>query len=250
MEEAAGSTLFLRTRAGMQPTDAGWRLLRAAERLAEEMSRVGRALPETSKARREVGVSIGPLLAAQWLRASGSSLVSELGEVELTLTAGPDAELSVGWTRSRSTATRARSLGALGFGLYAAESYLAAHGRPRTSAALAGHSWVLGPGRLERSADARWAARMARSGTVALRAADPAVAVAAVAAGVGVGVLLQGSEDAYPELARLFPVGELRLRTVWLGLPRDTRNAAHLERAAKVIDATLGDHIRRWQRRG
>ena len=250
LEEEAGATLFLRSRAGLLPTDAGRRVLRAAERMAEEMSRVDRALPSPGASRGRVRVSVDAVLAMLWLRAAGPSLAAALGELELELTTGPHADLTVGWERPGRAGLTARRLGALGSALYASEDYLAERGRARTAGGLAGHAWVLGSDALQRTAAGRWASRTAREGTVRLRSDDPGLVLAGVAAGLGVGVLLQGSEDAYPALVRLFPIPELRPRALWLGLPRDTRSAPRLGRVAKAIDATLGERVRRWQRRG
>jgi DNA-binding transcriptional LysR family regulator len=248
MEEAAGATLFLRTRTGLQPTDAGWRLLRAAERLGEEMSRVKRAIPPAPLHRPRVRLSIDAELAALWLRASGDTLFSLLAANALELGSGAGAELTVGWDRPGREGWTARRLGALGRALYASTGYLGDRGRPRSPETLAGHAWVLGAG--EDAAADRWVARLARGGTVVLRAGDPALRAAAVEAGLGVGALLQGSEDASSGLVRLFPIPGLRPRTLWLGLPRDTRRAPQLRRAAKALDATLGETVRRWQKRG
>jgi DNA-binding transcriptional LysR family regulator len=248
MEEAAGATLFLRTRTGLQPTDAGWRLLRAAERLAEEMSRVKRAIPPPSAERVRIRVAIDAELAAAWLRASGDTLLSQLAGIELELRQGADAELTVGWGRPEPERWTARRLGALGVGLYASSAYLGDRGRPRSADTLAGHTWVVGAG--EESPADRWVARHARGGTVVLRADDPALRAAAVEAGLGVGAFLQGSEDAYPELVRLFPIPGLRPRTLWLGLPRDTHRSRPLRRAVKALDAAVGETVRRWQKRG
>jgi DNA-binding transcriptional LysR family regulator len=248
MEQAAGATLFLRTRTGVEPTDAGWRLLRAAERLAEEMSRVKRAIPPPPAERLRVRVAIDAELASAWLRASGDTLLSLLDGIELELAPRADADLTAGWDRPERTGWTARRLGALGVALYASSGYLGERRRPRSAEALAGHAWVASA--TEESAADRWVARHARGGTIVLRAADPALRAAAVEAGLGVGALLQGSEDAYPELVRLFPITGLRPRTVWLALPRDTRRAPQLRRAAKALDATLGETVRRWQKRG
>lgn len=250
LEAAAGSTLFLRTRAGLQPTDAGRRLLRAGERMAEEMSRVDRALPPLTAERVRVRVSIDAAVTTLWLRTAGATLLSALGEVELELTGEAEADLTVGWVRPAGPGWSARRLGVLGFALYASADYLAERGHPRAPAALSAHRWVLGLDALPQSAAGRWAARPVRAGTVVLRTDDPALLLAAVAAGLGLGVLPQGSEDVEPALVRLFPIPELRARTLWLGVPRAARRAPHLGRAAKAIDATLGEAVRRWQRRG
>ena len=250
MEQAAGATLFLRTRTGVEPTAAGWRLLRAAERLAEEMSRVKRALPAPPASRPRVRVAVDSELGALWLGAAGETGLSATAEVELELVEAGDAQLTVGWERPARAGWTGRRLGTLGVGLYAASSYLSERARPRTPEALAGHAWVLTSGTASASPAGRWAERLAGDGTVALRAADPGLRVAAVVAGLGVGVLLQGSEEAHPELVRLFPLPALRTRAVWLGRPRQGQGAPQLRAAAKALDLTLGDAVRRWARRG
>jgi DNA-binding transcriptional LysR family regulator len=82
-----------------------------------------------------------------------------------------------------------RPLGLAGFALYASEAYLARRGRPRSRGSLRGHEVVCYGGELAAVPLARFLGERAREAEVAFRANSVASVYAAVAAGLGLGVL-------------------------------------------------------------
>jgi DNA-binding transcriptional LysR family regulator len=93
----------------------------------------------------------------------------------------------------------------LGAGVYAASSYLAAHGRPATHEDVRGHKLV-------RYADAflhlpafNWIERFAPAGAPAVRVDSTDLARTLIASRSGIGVLYCVAGDAEPALERVFP---------------------------------------------
>jgi DNA-binding transcriptional LysR family regulator len=259
LERAAGATLFLQTRSGLLPTDAGQSVLRAAERMEEEMARVQRALTPKDSAQGPVRVATTEVMAENWLRESGPALRPMLDGVELFLV--PDlppvdlirgeADLAIRLERPNRSGLVTRKLGDVGHGLYAARSYLADQGRPRSVADLSGQRVVLGTGPLARSASGTWMSRASRgAATVVLRTESLSLLRAAVESGLGLGVLPTGSEELHPELVRIAPLPDVSPLPVWLLMPRKMARSSPVHRVARLIEQTLGAAYRRWQQRG
>jgi DNA-binding transcriptional LysR family regulator len=241
------------------PTDAGRSVLHAAERMEEEMARVQRALTPKPSAHGPVRVATADVVAENWLRESGPALRQALDGVELFLV--PDlppvdlvrgeADLAIRLERPNREGLVARKLGAVGHGLYAARSYLADQGRPRSAADLSGQQVVLGTGPLARSAAGAWMNRASRgAATVVLRTESLPVLRAAVESGLGLGVLPTGSEELHPELVRLAPLLDVSPLPVWLLMPRKMARSSPVRRVARLIQQGLGAALGRWQRRG
>jgi DNA-binding transcriptional LysR family regulator len=259
LERAAGATLFLQTHSGLLPTDAGRSVLRSAERMEEEMARVQRALTPKISAHGPVRVATTEVMAETWLRESGPALRQRLDGVELFLV--PDlppvdlirgeADLAIRLERAKREGLVARKLGEVAHGLYAARSYLADQGRPRSVADLSGQRVVLGTGPLARSASGTWMSRASRgAATVVLRTESLPVLRAAVQSGLGLGVLPTGSEELHPELVRIAPLLDVSPSPVWLLMPRKMARSSPAHRVARLIEQTLGAAYRRWQQRG
>jgi len=107
-----------------------------------------------------------------------------------------------------------RRIATAGFALYAAQSYLASHGRPRPGRRLEGHQVVCYGGELASTPIGRWATQEASSAEVVVRANSVGAVYEAVAAGLGLGVLpcLLGERALVRVSAR--PVGAVPLWTV------------------------------------
>jgi DNA-binding transcriptional LysR family regulator len=259
LERAAGATLFLRTHSGLLPTDAGRSVLRAAERMEEEMARVQRALAPKVPTQGPVRIATSEAVAESWLRESGPRLRQKLDGVELILVADAppvdllrgEADLAVRLERPSREDLAVRKLGEVGHGLYAARSYLAEQGRPRSADDLSGQRVVLGTGLLARSASGTWMGRASRrAAAVVLRTESLPVLRAAVESGLGLGVLPTGSEELHPELVRLAPLLDVVPSPVWLLMPRKVARNSPVRRVARLIEQTLGAAYRRWQQQG
>jgi DNA-binding transcriptional LysR family regulator len=129
-----------------------------------------------------------------------------------------------------------RQIGAVGFALYAAPSYLARRGRPSLRGGLRGHEIVCYGSDLAAAPIARWMVEHAHEAELALRADSLASVHRAVAAGLGLGVLPcllgQGLERISPAVLGRSPIWTVvhedlvrnaRVRAVLLFLSELTR---------------------------
>lgn len=251
VERAAGAALFVREGNRLLPTDAGRSALHTGERMAEEMARIDRALPHVPPGS-PVRVRVEEMLAARWLQVSAVDLARTLGNVTLELVTGErgntGVDLEVTSSPREGKESARSSLGLTADALHASEPYLVDHGRPPSGESLIGHRVVVLTGAAGRTHAGRWLVRAASSGAeVALRTDSPPVFIAAVQAGVGLGVLPEGVEEVFPDLVRVAALPELPVRTVWL-VQRDVRPSARVRRAAQVLEQTLSLALRRWQR--
>ena len=249
VERAAGAALFVREDGRIFPTDAGWSALHTGERMSEEMARVEQALPRVPSGP-PVRVRVEEPLAARWLESAASELARGLGSVTLEIVTGrrrgsaPDLEVT-----PRRAGDDARPLGVLANALYASEAYLLDHGRPSSADRLIGHRVVLPTGPLARTDAGRWVLAASRGGAqVSLRADSMAVLLAAVHAGVGLGVLPRGSEELAPELVQVSALPEIPLRPLWLVFEGEGRRSPRVRRAAQALEQTLSAALRRWER--
>jgi len=250
VERAAGAALFVREDGRIFPTDAGRSALHTGERMSEEMARVERALPRVLPGP-PVRVRVEEPLAARWLQTAAAELARGLGPVTLEITTsrggrGSALDLEVS---TRRAGEESRPLGVLADALYASEAYLLDHGRPSSAERLVGHRVVLPTGALARTDAGRWLLAASRAGAqVALRADSIAVLLAAVHAGVGLGVLPHGSEELAPELVQVAALPEVPLRPLWLVFGGEGRRSPRVRRAAQALEQTLSAALRRWER--
>lgn len=250
VERAAGIALFVREDGRIFPTDAGRSALHTGERMSEEMAKVERALPRVPPGP-PVLVRVEEPLAARWLESASADLARGLGSVTLEIVTGRGARASAAdlEVTTRRAGDDPRPLGVLADALYASEAYLLDHGRPSSTERLVGHRVVLPTGPLARTDAGRWLLAAARGGAqVALRADSAAVLLAAVHAGVGLGVLPRGSEELAPELVRVSALPEISLRPLWLVFGGGGRRSPRVRRAAQVLEQTLSAALRRWER--
>lgn len=242
LEASLGLRLFDRTPDGLRLTADGRALLEAAT--AMERSAGDFALRATARDRDLEGVvriATTELFACAFLvgalprvreRYPGirvelalSSAESDLlrREADLALRFGPQG------ARPRPRAVSARRLGDEPFSLYGTDAYLRRRGEPASPDDLSGHEVVAYSGRHPASA---WCARAFRGATVALSAPSMQVTGAAIAAGLGLGVLPVRAARIFPLLRRLSPA--VARGTGWLVVHPDLRL---VPRIRVVIDA-------------
>jgi len=162
----------------------------------------------------------------------GGALFERIGDAELG--GGVDGEgRPVGVDHLAQTLV-AKKLAAVGFTLYAAESYLERHGFPRKDAGLAGHLVCAYGGEIAQIEPAKWLADLEEKGAgrVVLSTGSMLGLTRSIAAGVGVGVLPCFLGDAEPTLRRVIeePIGKTE---VWLVVHPDM---ARVSRVRAVID--------------
>jgi DNA-binding transcriptional LysR family regulator len=201
IERSAGTALFVREEGRILPTDAGRSAMHTGERMAEEMARVDRVLPRVPPGP-PVRVRVDETLAAHWLQTAATELARKLGNVTLELVTGwrggAKAEVDLEITTDRSTGQGGspRALGLITESLHASEAYLLDHGRPAQDR-LVGHRLVLFSGRARTEAG-RWLLEASRKGPRSRSGRTASRCSSRPCSGVGLGVLLRGSEEVAP----------------------------------------------------
>lgn len=241
LETSLGLRLFDRTPDGLRITTEGEALLEAATRM--EQSAEDLALRATVSDRDLEGVvriATTELFACSFLvgaldyvRKKYPRICVELvlsnmetdllrREADIAFRFGPEA------SRPRPPTLVARRLGDEPFLLYGADAYLNRRGAPADPDDLVDHDVVVYAGR---HPAAEWCARAFARATVALSAPSMQVTGAAIAAGLGLGVLPTRAARLFPALRPLSPM--VAQGTGWLIVHPDLR---HVPRMRVVVD--------------
>lgn len=241
LEGRLGARLLERTPDGYTPTAAGEAILGNAERIEAEMLAVERRI--TGHDVRLEGVVrlttveslateiVLPILAG--LRAQHPGIEIELAsDVRNLNLSRREADIALRVARFDQGGLTARRVGTIGFGLYASEDYLAAHGRPDFAAGGEGHAVVTMLPELMGGADMVWLAELLPGAAVALRTNSRPGHRAAALAGLGLACLERFLGDGSGlVLLETPPPPE---RELWMGVHSDIR---HMPRIRAVTEA-------------
>jgi len=253
LEEALAVRLFDRTPDGYALTQAGRDLLAHAERMEHEVQAAERAV--TAADQRPAGVvrlATTEMLATRFLVPHLPRLLGRHPQIQLAIAtttrpivlARGEADITVRLTRPREPDIVAQRLGAIHLALYAARTYLAAHGAPeRPEHSLLGHRVVLfAPSRAFDVENSWFAARLGDA-QVVLRSDSVSAIYAATLAGLGIAllpVLVAGRE---PELVRL-PTGlEAEPRIIWQGVHRDLMKSARVQAVMSFLADVVATEV-------
>lgn len=122
--------------------------------------------------------------------------------------------------------------------IYASESYVQAHGRPDSLAALAGHALIGFDGIMARHRAATWLAQAVPGARIVSRGTSILGAVEAVKSGLGVAPLPTTLGDAEPRLVQVLPPVSELTRSWYLLTHPDLRDTP---RVAAFVDHVLAD---------
>lgn len=254
LETSLGLRLFDRTPVGLQITTEGKALLDAAMRM--ELSADDLALRATLSDRDLEGVvriATTELFACSFLVGALEAVRRKYPRicVELMLSNTEadllkrEADMAFRFvpeaSRPRSPALVAQKLGDEPFLLYGAETYLDRRQAPADPENLADHDVVVYAGP---HPAAGWCAKAFALATVALSAPSMQVTGAAIAAGLGLGVLPKRAARLFPALRPLSPV--LAQGTGWLIIHPDLRRVPRIRVVVDTLatlyraDPTLG----------
>jgi DNA-binding transcriptional LysR family regulator len=212
LEARLGLKLFQRHARGYTPTEAGEDLLRVAQATEDQFAQLLARIKGSGQAvsgelvvtsLTPLGPQLTPLLAtfqAQHPEVTIRFLIGErlfrleYGEAHVAIRAGAKPE---------HPDCVVQALSVREYGMYAARSYVAAHGTPEREADYAAHRFV-GPDSEDHGApSSRWMAAHVPRDRVTWRSDDTAVLEAAVRAGVGIGLINAGRAREDAELIEL-----------------------------------------------
>ncbi len=252
LEEALGLTLFVRSQAGLAPTEAAAALRPYAETLAATAGALLRAAASQGEGVRGVvritcsevvGVEVLPPLLVS-LRQRHPELVVELvptNRVEDVLRR--DADIAVRMLPPGQQALVARRVGATRVGLHATADYLARHGMPRRWEDLAGHALIGFDRETALTRRLRQQLGPMRREAFALRTDSDLAQLAAIRAGYGIGACQCGLAQRGPRLVRVLPeLFQIELDT-WLAMHEDLRDNPRCRATFEHLAEGLGRYI-------
>jgi DNA-binding transcriptional LysR family regulator len=233
LEESLGAILFDRRKGTWQITSVGRRVLERAERIEEEMAAIERtAETETKSVSGLVRVTSVAGIISEYLAprlpeiyAKHPDLCLDLvdSDANLNLTRR-EADVAIRLSRPESGDFVIRKLGVMSFAVY--ES--AVPGVARRDG-----DWVGYNENLARVPEMRWLEDHLAGGRIRLRENGARTLCAAIAAGVGRGILACFVADTQPNLRRHRGEGPVLSRDMWMLAHRDARESA---RVAVVTD--------------
>jgi DNA-binding transcriptional LysR family regulator len=232
LEAALGITLFTRTQDGLAPTEAAQRLAEAAEGmalLADAIVRDASAPADDTSgtvriaASHIVGAEVLPPMLTDLHRAWPHIAIElSLSNRNEDMVRGA-ADIAVRMMRPEQGALVAKRLGTVRLGLYAHRDYLRRHGTPRDKAALARHVLI----GYDRNQDF-WPAlhkqglELTRA-DFAFRCDSEQAQLAALRAGMGIGICQIGIARRDPVLTPVLAGTFSMSLEMWLAMHRDMR---------------------------
>ena len=250
LEAALGRRLFLRSQRGLVATEAARAMLPYLEALAATSAALRRTVTTTEAgvggtvritASEIVGVErLPPILAALRRRHPGLELELALSnEVEDLLRR--DADIAVRMVAPVQEALVARRVGSAELGLYAHAGYLAGRSPPARVGDLAAHD-LIGfdretPALRAFLAGYPWLA----AASFAFRSGSDLAQLAAIRAGVGIGVCQVGIAARDPALVRVLPADFAPGLPTWVVMHEDLRATPRVRAAFD----TLAEHLTR-----
>lgn len=260
MEATLGARLFDRSPRGVTPTPAAFALVSHAERIESELlaamsSVAGRdrevegmvrlATPEAIASH-----LIAPNVAA--LRARHPRLTLELAsESKVASLSRREAEIAVMLKPPPRGRFVTRKLADYRLGLYASKAYLEREGAPATRADLSRHVFVSYIEELAGFAEMIALDQLLPGASIVFRASSSAAQHAAVAAGMGLGVLHRFAAAEDERLVQLFPEstpesmpgsmpGSMEVwRSYWLVMHADLQRLPRVRAAADFLDEVM-----------
>lgn len=214
LEAALGAPLFDRRPAGSVLTDAGERLLPAAERIEAEMLGIAEQFRAgdaevTGTVRLGAPDGLGNYFLAAELGALGGrhpGLTVELVPLPRTFSLSRrEADLAIVLEAPAEGRLVVSRLIDYSLSVYAAGAYLDAHGTPERAEDLAAHAVVTGVEDFAYATALDYSAVLERHGGRRFRCASVMGQMEAVRAGAGLGVLHDFAASTVPELKRVLP---------------------------------------------
>lgn len=248
LEEELGTRLFDRTPAGLVLTASGRNIRGTVEEMEASVHAVERkAGGDDTRLEGVVRVTLTEAFAVNTLlprfgpfheRHPGIEVrfLTDYGALNL---ARREADLAVRLTRPKEEALVARKVGEIAITLYASEAYLARRGLPDPASGFAGHEVL---GHVEPATawpEARWMTASAPSARVVARFNSLLSVVAAVRAGMGLGLMPCFTGDSEPGLRRVLPPVPSLKRDIWLVVHRDMQQNARVRAVLHFIDELI-----------
>lgn len=248
LERALGAPLVLRGPEGLTLTPLGQRILP----LATEVERAVAATREAAVSQRaRVRLSIPQALTclfaqshAQWRLEHPAISLEIIGANRSPDLKRGGADLAVVIREVEDDDLVQRSLGPVGWSLYAAQSYLSRRPAPIDPNDLSGHEIVALATDSTAAPAAKWLAKHAGTGTVVSRSNASAALVDATVAGAGLALLPCFLAEEEASLQRLTP-DVLTSHSTWLVYRREVRIAQPVRAVVSFVNDVMRENASR-----
>jgi DNA-binding transcriptional LysR family regulator len=249
LERKLGAKLFSPSPAGQLLSRTGRMILAhaeqmesgalAAERVASGRDAGLRGRVTITSSEWLIGSVLGPLLGP--FLAQHPDLEFDLAaDVRHLSLLRREADIALRPSRFEQQNVVQRVAGAIAFGLYAADSYLATNGMPDFLRQCEGHSLIAMSEELKKIPDLDWLPTVAARARVIVRTNGREPMVAMASAGLGLACLPRFLGDRAPHL-RLLPTPTAGPeRKLWLGTTADARSVLRVKASVSFLAAALG----------
>ncbi len=252
LEQALGLALFTRSQTGFIPTEAAYELESYAETLAATSAALLRAASGIGRdgeraIRGTVRITASEVISAEVLPAILAKLSRSHPHIQIELAVSNklenllrrDADIAVRMTRPEHEALIARRIGNIELGLHAHRSYLKRRGTPSNWDEMAGHTLI----GVDRETAYTRGIRAQIGGPAhdayQLRCDSDLVHLAAIRAGVGIGICQVGLAQRHGSLIRVLP-GQMCIQLdTWLAMHENLRNNP----ACSTVFSALADGL-------
>jgi DNA-binding transcriptional LysR family regulator len=238
LETGLGAKLFDRIPNGLRLTEAGRDVLAIAERLEAEALALERLVHGRDvNPKGTVRLTTSEAFGARFLGPRLHEIRSKYEGIQLEVISDVrtfnlsrrEADIAVRMAPTTQEELVTKKVSDVGFSLYAAKSYLARHGTPRTEADLATHAILGNDNSLSELPEDQWLERAARGATFVLRSNSTLLVHSAVHDGVGIAMLPRWLGDADDALARVLPKESYVARELMLVVHADLRRVARVQ---------------------
>jgi DNA-binding transcriptional LysR family regulator len=247
LEEILGSMLFTRSQTGLMPTETAVATLPYAESMASVAEALVRSASAPADAEHGTvrvtcseiaGVAILPPILADLRRAHPRI------QIELSLSNANedllrrDADVAVRMAQPTQAALVAKRAGTVKLGAFASEAYMQGHAVPRTPADLRGHALV------GRDRDPWFIAGLSlKPKDFALRTDSDAAYLAAMRAGIGIGICQVPLAVGPPRLRRVLPKLSIEL-SFWVVTHENLRTSRRVSLVFEHLVESLAAYVR------
>lgn len=251
LEQQLGGRLFTRSTRGLIPTALAERILPEVVRIEASIGTIARLASERVgsvagtvrlSASEVMGTEVLPPMLAR-LRVLYPGLTFELilsdSETDILRR---DADLAVRMVRPRQKSLIARRVGTIKVGFYAQKSWVTGHGVPSSLEQLLDAPNLIGQDRRRTLADALGIDEARINRSLVLATDSDVAQIAAVRAGLGVGIMQMPLADRETDLVRVLPGLDHKME-VWLVTHPDLRSSPIVKAAMAALYGELKRYI-------
>lgn len=257
LERALATRLFTRSTNGLVPTVQARELaghVRTMAFASDAFIRAASSPPGVVEGSVRISVSeffglevLPPMLAA--LRALHPALAIEIAPSDETADMlGQEADVAIRHFRPTQEALFARLLGTISFGLFASADYLAGRPEPRTFEDLLEHD-LIGPDRARADIEIATSLHPALTAcAMSIRTDSHPAQLAAIRAGLGIGLTLRSVGRADPRLRMVLPRAKLPALPYWIIAHEDLRKVARIRAVIDHLSNAIIQYIEEERR--